>query len=287
MEAGGVGGKRREAWLGKAEASALEALSDGRELTAVQLADGDPRLSAEIVLSPGRKYEARVRMASRVLTVLAAEGRVVRTRPRGGWASTQFRWAALEHWAGAPLAALDAAEAEASLALLWLRAYGPASPEDLQWWAGWSARQTRRALQQGEVTACELEDGLPGVVLADDLEDVDVEPWTALLPALDATPMGWKHRAFYLGAHAERLFDTTGNVGPTVWSDGRIVGGWARRPDSGQVVFTVLEDVGAEAHAAIAAEAVALTLRLGDATLAPRARGYAPVERELLAKTHS
>ena len=39
-----------------------------------------------------------------VLIVLSAEGRVVRTRPRGGWASTQFRWAALEDWAGAPLA---------------------------------------------------------------------------------------------------------------------------------------------------------------------------------------
>jgi hypothetical protein len=131
------------------------------------------------------------------------------------------------------------------------------------------------------VAACELEDRSPGVILADDLADVEVEPWVALLPALDATPMGWKHRAFYVGAHAERLFDVNGNVGPTVWSDGRIVGGWARRPDAG-VVFLLLEDVGAEAHDAIAAEAAALTPRLGDATLAPRARGYAPVERELL-----
>jgi hypothetical protein len=92
--------------------------------------------------------------------------------------------------------------------------------------------------------------------------------------------MGWKRRGFYLGAHAERVFDVNGNVAPTVWCDGRIVGGWTRRP-GGDVVFALLEDIGTEARDAVAAEAAALTPRLGDATLAPRARGYAPVEREL------
>jgi hypothetical protein len=282
METGGVGGKHREAWLGKAETAALEALAAGGELTATELAASDPKLSAELVLSRGAKYEARVKMASRVLTVLAAEGRVVRARPRGGWTSTQFRWAAMEGWAGEALEELPAAEAEAALAVRWLRAYGPASAEDLKWWTGWSVTQTKRALARDDVVACTLEDGEPGVVLADDVDSVAVPaPWVALLPALDATPMGFKRRDFYLGAHAERLFDVNGNVAPTVWADGRIVGGWARRP-AGEIVFALLEDIGAEAEAAVTAEAAALTPRLGDATLAPRARGYAPLERELL-----
>lgn len=282
MEENGVGGVRREAWLGKAEASALEALTSRGELTATELAESDARLGAELVLSRGAKYEARVKIASRVLIVLAAEGRVVRGRPRGSWASTQFRWAAMEDWAGAPLAELPAVEAEAALAASWLRAYGPASPDDLRWWTGWTARQTKRALDQDGVVACVLDDGEPGVVLADDVEPVVVPaPWVALLPALDATPMGWKRRDFYLGAHAERLFDVNGNVAPTVWADGRIVGGWARRND-GEIVFGLLEDIGADAEAAVSAEAEALGPRLGDATLAPRARGYAPLERELL-----
>jgi hypothetical protein len=283
MEENGVGGVRREAWLAKAEASALEALRSRGELTATELAASDARLGTELVLSPGAKYEARVKLASRVLTVLAAEGRVVRARPRGSWTSTQFRWAAMEDWAGAPLADVPAADAEAALALRWLHAYGPASAEDLRWWTGWTARQTKRALEQDGVVACVLDDGEPGVVLADDIESVGaVEPWVALLPALDATPMGFKRRDFYLGAHAERLFDVNGNVAPTVWVDGRIVGGWTRRPGGGEIVFGLLEDIGAEASAAVAAEAAALTPRLGDATLAPRARGYAPLERELL-----
>ncbi len=283
MEENGVGGVRREAWLAKAEASALEALTSRGELTATELAKSDARLGVELVLSPGAKYEARVKMASRVLTVLAAEGRVVRARPRGSWASTQFRWAAMEDWAGAALEELPAAAAEAALALRWLAAYGPASADDLRWWTGWTARQTKRALAQDGVIACVLDDGEPGVVLADDVEPVGaaLDSWVALLPALDATPMGWKRRDFYLGVHAERLFDVNGNVAPTVWADGRIVGGWTRRP-SGEIVFGLLEDIGAEASAAVAAEAAALAPRLGDATLAPRARGYAPLERELL-----
>jgi hypothetical protein len=282
MEENGVGGVRRAAWLAKAEASALEALTSRGELTATELAESDPRLGAELVLSRGAKYEARVKMASRVLTVLAAEGRIVRARPRGSWTSTQFRWAAMEDWAGAPLDELPAVEAEAVLAVRWLRAYGPASADDLRWWTGWTGGQTKRALAQDGVVACVLEDGEPGVVLADDVEPVGaLAPWVALLPALDATPMGWKRRDFYLGAHAERLFDVNGNVAPTVWADGRIVGGWARRPD-GEIAFGLLEDIGAEASAAVAAEAGALAPRLGDATLAPRARGYAPLERELL-----
>jgi hypothetical protein len=282
MEENGVGGVRREAWLAKAEASALEALTSRGELTATELAESDSRLGTELVLSRGAKYEARVKMASRVLTVLAAEGRIVRARPRGSWASTQFRWAAMEDWAGAPLAEVPPADAEAALAMRWLQAYGPACADDLRWWTGWTARQTKRALEQEGVVACVLDDGEPGVVLADDVEPVGaVAPWVALLPALDATPMGWKRRDFYLGAHAERLFDVNGNVAPTVWADGRIVGGWTRRP-GGAIVFGLLEDIGAEASGAVAAEAAALTPRLGDATLAPRARGYAPLERELL-----
>ena len=94
--------------------------------------------------------------------------------------------------------------------------------------------------------------------------------------------MGHKQRGFYLGEHAELVFDRNGNAGPTLWWCGRIVGGWARRKD-GEIAYKLLEDVGADAQAVIEAELEALAGRIGDATLAPRARGYSPVERELLA----
>jgi hypothetical protein len=73
--------------------------------------------------------------------------------------------------------------------------------------------------------------------------DFGVDPpddWVALLPALDPTVMGWKERDWYLGGHAGDLFDRNGNAGPTVLHNGKVVGGWAQRPD-GEVVYELQE----------------------------------------------
>ena len=119
------------------------------------------------------------------------------------------------------------------------------------------------------------------MVLADDLEfPAGAPPVATLLPALDPTPMGWQSRSWYLGPHAPALFDRTGNIGPTVWWAGRVVGGWAQRA-SGEVAYRLLEDIGADGAAAVAAEAGALETWLGTARVTPRFR--TPLERELSA----
>jgi hypothetical protein len=92
--------------------------------------------------------------------------------------------------------------------------------------------------------------------------------------------MGWKERAWFLGPHQDRLFDRNGNAGPTVWVDGRIVGGWAQTV-SGRVTVGFLEEVGGEATGAIAAEAARLENWLGEERFKPRFR--APLEKELAA----
>ena len=118
-------------------------------------------------------------------------------------------------------------------------------------------------------------------MLADDLEPAPApDPWVALLPALDPTPMGWSQRSWFLGPHAEALFDRSGNVGPTVWCDGRIAGGWAQRTD-GEIVWRLLEDIGSEATAAVEGAAARLAAWLGPAVVTPRFR--TPLERELSA----
>ena len=80
--------------------------------------------------------------------------------------------------------------------------------------------------------------------------------------------MGWKEREWYLGPHGKVLFDSNGNAGPTVWWDGRIVGGWSQRPD-GEIAFGLLEDVGADGVRAIEAEAQRLAAWLGDVRFSP------------------
>lgn len=139
----------------------------------------------------------------------------------------------------------------------------------------------RTALAAVDIEEVDL-DGAPGIALAGDLDPPVApldEPWISLLPSLDPTTMGWKERDWYLGPHRPALFDTNGNAGPTVWSDGRVVGGWAQRR-SGEVVVELLEDVGAEAAGAVAAEADRLTGWLGDVRVTPRFR--TPLQHRLV-----
>jgi hypothetical protein len=93
--------------------------------------------------------------------------------------------------------------------------------------------------------------------------------------------MGWAGRDWYLGEYAPLLFDRAGNAGPAIWLSGRIVGGWAHRPD-GEVAVRVFEDVGREASALIDAEAQRVAGWLaaaGGVRVLPRFR--TPTEREL------
>ncbi len=159
-------------------------------------------------------------------------------------------------------------------------AFGPGTLADLKWWTGWTMGLVKRALAQLDVAEVALAGGATGLVLAQDAEPVaQPDPWVALLPALDPAPMGWQERSWYLGEHRAACFDRSGNIGPTVWSDGRIVGGWAQRKDSGEVVVRLLEDIGAEAEAAVLAEAQRLRDWVGDARVTPRFR--TPLDREL------
>jgi Winged helix DNA-binding domain len=266
-------------WLDDVGQATIRALAKRGSATGAELARDEPRLRAQIIYATDKSYGGPVNITTRLLTLLAAEGLMVRGRPRGGWTSSQFTW-----FAAGEQARLPAPAARAELARRWLRAFGPAVVSDLQWWAGWTAGQVKQALSQLDVTEVEL-DGGSGIMLTADEPGHDpakeaTEPWPALLPALDPTAMGWRERAWYVGEHGPLLFDRSGNIGPTVWWDGRIVGGWAQRRD-GEIAVRLLEDTGAEAAAAIAAEAERLRDWIGDPRTRITPRFRTPLEREL------
>ncbi len=267
------------AWLAEVEEATLAALARRGEATAAELAKDEPRLRERFVYAAGKPYEGVHVVSTRLLRVLGVEGKVVRGRPLGSWTSSQFRWA--------PAPAhpeLDPAGAQAELLRRWLEACGPATEEDLKWWTGWRVTEVRRALAAIGAEPVSLDEGT-GYVAAGDAAPVapPAEPWAALLPALDPTAMGWRRRDWYLASGLRApLFDRSGNVGPTVWWNGRVIGGWAQRAD-GEIVWRVLEEggVGREAEAAIGAEAARLASWLGDTRVTPRFR--TPLERELSA----
>lgn len=268
------------AWLEQAAEATFAAIESRGRAYAAELSAEVPQLRERIVYGEGKTWAGRIAMTTWVLFLLAAEGRIVRGRPRGVWTSSQWSWSPTGSWLPSPLPKLEPEAARAELASRWLASYGPASVADLKWWSGWNLTQTRTALETIGAVEVDLY-GTPGLVLPDDLEsDPEPEPWAALLPSLDPTVMGWKERGWYLGEHAPTLFDRNGNAGPTVWWNGRVVGGWAGRKD-GEIAFRLLEDVGADAVHAIDAEAAQLQSWLGETRVMPRFA--TPLAKELVA----
>ncbi|MFI2757426.1 winged helix DNA-binding domain-containing protein [Streptomyces echinatus] len=266
------------AWLAEVEEATLAALARRGQATAAELAADEPRLREQFAYAAGKSYEGVHTVSTRLLRLLGVEGKVVRGRPLGSWTSSQFRWApAPAH------AELDVAGAQAGLLGRWLRACGPATEADLKWWTGWRVTEVRRALSAIGAREVVLDEGT-GYVADGDTAPVAApeEPWAALLPALDPTAMGWQQRDWYLDpALRPLLFDRSGNVGPTVWWNGRVVGGWAQRAD-GEIVWRIPEEgVRREAGSEVAAAGGRLGGLLGATRITPRFR--TPLERELTA----
>ncbi|MBA2489703.1 MAG: winged helix DNA-binding domain-containing protein [Chloroflexi bacterium] len=249
--------------LDELEAVGLAALRERGEATTSELTALDPRLGQKITLARGKAYEGTLSVSQRVFFHLALDAKIGRGRPRGTWIASQFRWSPIERWLPDGIPSLPVDESRAELVRRWLRAFGPGTRNDIKWWTGWTVAAVKQALATVGAVEVEVDGTEIGYLLADDLEPVEQPAsWVSLLPALDATTMGWATRDWYLGPHRPALFDRNGNAGPTIWVDGRVVGGWAQRR-SGEVVPRLLEDVGTETKLRIEREAARLEGWLG------------------------
>ena len=233
----------------------LVALADGPRSTQ-ELGDLVDGFGTRVTLGAG-KWAQQAPIGPRILYLLAMQLDLVRGTPTGTFRSSQYAWARTDRWFDTVPDRLDVRDAQAALAGRWLLAFGPATTDDVHWWTGWTKGDTRRALGGLGAVAVTLEDGTEAWLHPDDPGgDPDPAGTVALLPSLDPTPMGWKGRDFYLDdGFVPELFDHSGNVGPTVWADGRIVGGWYVRDDGDVTVGAVpLADVGPDTTARIEAE---------------------------------
>ncbi len=270
-----------ERWLRRVADETHAALQTRGEATARELTRDVPELGGQLRFGQGTAWAGTMGVSTRVLFLLAAEGRIVRTRPLGSWTSGQYRWAPLETWLGRPLPSIDRHAACAELLTRYLRAFGPVTETDLRWWTGWTARLTRATLSAIDVVEVALEEGR-GFVLADDADAAAPgRSWVALLPGLDPTAMGWKERAWYLGEHGRALFDRAGNAGPTIWADGRMVGAWTQAED-GEVLLELLEPVGSGTARRTERERERLRAWLGDVRI--RARFRSPLQQALASR---
>ncbi|GEP36779.1 hypothetical protein NPS01_04420 [Nocardioides psychrotolerans] len=243
------------AWLDEARSAVLALLGEtptGR--TALELREAIAHIDVKIDVTAGSTWGA-----GRVLTHLGATGDLVRGVNTLHWRLSRPRWTRMEDWLDVVPPRLEAREGYAELVRRWLATFGPGAVEDVQWWLGGTKAAVRQALVDLDAVEVALEEGGAGWVLPDDIDEVSAaEPWAALLPVLDPTVMGWKHRGFYLGSHGPALFDRNGNAGTTAWWDGRVVGCWVQDAD-GVVEVRLLEDCAREARQALDVEAARLT----------------------------
>lgn len=278
LDAAGIA-KDPARWLAAVEAETLETLDELGEATAADLTNRVEGLRAQIPFGAGKTWQGTVGVSTRLLFLLATEGRIIRGRPKGTWLSSLYRWVPMGRWVEGGLEPSPPERAHDELVRRWLRAFGPGTQRDIGWWAGWTVGRTKATLKRLGAVEVSMGSAGAGYVMPDDLEPTpEPAPWVALLPALDTTTMAWKEREFYLGEHAEDLFDRNGNAGPTIWADGRVVGGWGQRA-TGEVATRLLDDVGSEARRAIDVETARLQEWLGSNRVIPRFR--TPTEVEL------
>ncbi len=220
------------AWFADARKEVTALLAEHGSLGTRKVGQMLPHLAVPIEYGSA-KNTATLNAHSKVLQNAAFDGDVVRGQPRS-WISSEYPWQATETWLGEPIAGLDKREAAAELVDAWLRSFGPGTETDLVWWFGDTKTLIRNALADCGAIEVVLDDGSPAWVAAGDDADTDAaEPWVRLLPGLDPTSMGWKERDWYIEPdYVEPMFDRFGNIGPAIWVDGRIVGGWAQREDA-------------------------------------------------------
>lgn len=258
-----------EQWLERAAAAVLAHLDRNGPASSIALRTALPELAGTYDPAPGKSYGGQTHLAPRALTVLGAQGHIVRGPNDGGWTSSRPRWATTRSWIGERGVPVTAEPAQTQLIGTWLRAFGPATAEDIRWWFGTTKTVVRKALSAIGAVDVDLH-GTPGYALPDDLEpEAEPEPWGALLPGLDVTTMGWYQRDWYLGEHRGQLFDNNGNAGPTVWWNGRIVGGWCQDA-AAKVQLQLLEDPGRAARSLLEKRAQDLTAWLDGVRVPPR-----------------
>jgi hypothetical protein len=246
-------------WLGSARQAVLQRLAGGREFSTKDLRESLSELSGQVSRYEHKPYAMIQHIAPQVLAWMGATGDLVRGHNGSHWRVNRNLWARMDDWLDEPVARVEAREGYAQLVERYLRAFGPVTETDLVWWFGATKRAMRQALADLKAVKVRLERAQFGWVLPDDLDpEPPVEPWAAVLPALDPTALGWKERDFYLAPDfCSAIFDWSGSCGTTAWWNGQIVGAYVQ-DEAGRVELMLGRDPGPVGRAVLHTEAMRL-----------------------------
>lgn len=120
-----------ETWLADLELRVAHVLQALGGATGAQLSTEVPTLRT--VIRARAPSDRRQTVTSALLTLMSAEGRIVRGSPTGSWTSRHHRWEPIDRWWPRGLPGIDIEQAQQALALRWLERFGPATVDDLRW----------------------------------------------------------------------------------------------------------------------------------------------------------
>lgn len=121
----------------------------------------------------------------------------------------------------------------------YLRAFGPATPQDFQRWAGIPMPEVHAlwTRMEGQLTPVLLEQR-PAWIATEDFRQLRMERVSSgvvrLLPSFDAYLLGHRDKAHLVDpAHYKRVYRKAGWLSPVVLIDGRVAGVWTHKAHGG------------------------------------------------------
>ena len=146
------------AWIDGACAEILAFVTEAGLVDTQTIGEALPHRAVGFEVATGKVYAGTITAHTRILLMLAFEGLIMRTEPRGSWIASQYQWAESESWLGRPLVEGNGeppnakrkrtrvASAQAAVIDRYLQAFGPATTDDVVWWTGWPKGAIGKAL---------------------------------------------------------------------------------------------------------------------------------------------
>lgn len=206
------------------------------------LEDADPSLPLPVpniidIIFPGRRERPTLEVCHRIIQKLCDMGVLVRASAKG-WKGNDFTFALLKKWMPEISIKPDNPEtARTETVRRYLRAYGPASIEDIAWWTGLPIIQCQRSIAhlRREAVRFHVEtyrDDMIGLKeTVDNLRRRNpIEEEIQLLPPWDPYTLGWRCRKRLADKDIlPFIYDAHGNATSVIVDSGRVIGVWQFR----------------------------------------------------------
>ncbi len=189
------------------------------------------------IIFPGRRERPSPETCHRIIQKLCDMGVLVRASAKG-WKGNDFSYGVLKYWIPEMSLRPDNPEtARTETVRKYLRAYGPATVEDVAWWTGLPIVQCQRSIAhlRREAVRFHVETYRDDMIgLKETVENLRKkspgEEEIQLLPPWDPYTLGWRCRRRV----AEKdlmpfIYDAYGNATSVIADQGRVIGVWQFR----------------------------------------------------------